>query len=106
MFQEMKRNVDPNKLKPLYKNGTLTQSSITQFGTGKGNPLEHLYDTDEVGQYNAKHTPVNDRLKIGKKPAFIVQLTLFENRTQFLGFQASYLMDRGVIKGNVNVLKR
>jgi len=39
MFQEMKRNIDPNKLKPLYKNGTLTESSITQFGTGKGNPL-------------------------------------------------------------------
>lgn len=93
MFQDMKRNVDPNKLKPLYKNGTLTESSITQFGTGKGNPLEHHYDTDELGQYNPKHTVVNDRPKIGKRPAFIVELTLFENRTQLLGFQAGYLAD-------------
>lgn len=73
----MKRNIDPNKLKPLYKNGTLTESSITQFGTGKGNPLEHQFTTDELGQYNKKHTVVNDRPAIGKKSAYIVELTLF-----------------------------
>lgn len=41
----MKRNIDPNKLKPLYKNGSLIDSSTTQFGTGKGNPLDHRFDT-------------------------------------------------------------
>jgi hypothetical protein len=40
----MKKKIDPDKLKPLYKNGSLTDSSITQFGTGKGNLLDHRFD--------------------------------------------------------------
>ena len=43
---EAKKNIDPVKLKPLYKNGSFNDSSAsTQFGgKGKGNPLDHRYD--------------------------------------------------------------
>ena len=51
--------------------------------------------------------PVNDRPAIGKKSAYIIELSLFENRTQYLGFQATYLVDNIIRKkGNYNVLKR
>lgn len=40
----------------------------------------------EVGSYNKKLKVFNDRLLIGSKSAKIVELTLYENRTQFLGF--------------------
>ena len=82
-------------------------SATTQFGKGKGNPLEHRFDFTEVGQYRKKATAVNDRPVIGKKSAYIVELTLYENRIQFLGFQATYLIDNTIVKkGNNNVLMR
>lgn len=93
----------------MYKNGSFNDSSAsTQFGgKGKGNPLDHRYDGVEVGEFKKKSTPVNDRLVIGKKSAYIVELSLFENRTQYLGFQATYLIDQTIKKkGNYNVLKR
>ena len=102
----MKRNIDPNKLKPLYKNGSLIDSSTTQFGTGKGNPLDHRFDTVQAGLYNKKHTVVNDTPAIGKKSAHIVQLTLYQNRTPFLGFEATYLIGDKKKKGNSNVIKK
>jgi len=38
---EMKKSIDPVKLKPVFKNGIgLNESSISQFGgKNKGNPL-------------------------------------------------------------------
>ena len=49
-----------------------------------------MFGVAEIGNYRKKATVVNDRPAIGKKSAYIVELTLFENRVQFLGFQAVY----------------
>jgi hypothetical protein len=46
----------------------------------------------EAGYLNKKGTIFNDRFAIGKKSAKIIELVLYENRTQFLGFQATYLV--------------
>jgi hypothetical protein len=42
---EMKKSIDPVKLKPLFKNGVgLNESLVSQFGgDNKGNPLEHQF---------------------------------------------------------------
>ena len=107
-FQQAKKKVDPDKLKPLIKKGTFSESNTSQIGNkkGKGNPLEHQFDVSQVGNYRKKATVVNDRLVIGKKSAYIVELTLYENRVQFLGFQASYQIDEAIKKGANNVLMR
>ena len=60
----------------------------------------------EAGYLNKKGTIFNDRFAIGKKSAKIIELVLYENRTQFLGFQATYLVGSTEKKGFVNVLKR
>ena len=86
-FIEAKKKVDPDKLKPLIKKGNFSESSTSTIGNkkGKGNPLEHVFGVTEIGNYRKKATVVNDRPVIGKKSAYIVELTLFENRVQFLG---------------------
>ena len=76
------------------------------FGKGTGNPLEHRFDIIDVGKNTKKGTIVNDRFLIGKKSAKIVELKLFENRSQFLGFEATYLVGNVEIKGLINVLKK
>ena len=76
----------------MNKKPTFSESSTSTIGNkkGKGNPLEHIFGVTEVGSYRKKATVVNDRMLIGKKSAYIVELTLFENRVQYLGFQAVY----------------
>lgn len=60
----------------------------------------------EAGKLQKKGQCFNDRPIIGKKSAKIVELTLFENRTQFLGIQATYLIGDVEKKGGQNVLRR
>ena len=49
---------------------------------------------------------VNDRLVIGTKSAKVVEMTMYENRVQFLGFMATYQIGDIRKKGTNNVLKR
>lgn len=73
-FMDMKRNIDPTKLKPTFKQAaTMNQSSISQFGgKSQGNPLQHRFQTLEAGEVSKKGQIVNDRVVIGKKSAKIV----------------------------------
>jgi hypothetical protein len=59
-----------------------------------------------MGKNTRRGKIFNDRSIIGKKSAKIIEIKLYENRTQFLGFQATYLIGENKKKGYINQVTR
>ena len=54
--------------------------------------LNHYFEFAEIGIPTKRGEKFNDRKLLGKRSSKIVGLTMYWNRTQFLGLQATYIV--------------
>ena len=86
---ELKKMIDPRNLKPtlaIDMKKKQNAGNVGRFGdvnkslASLKSPFNQLYKSDELGKVSKNGRRFSDRIKLGKNPAKIVSVELYENK--------------------------